>query len=73
MLVQSPARHPATNTPSGRTSQIPLVIASDEEFYWSRKWQDEQNETYAELAAGEGRRFPNAAAAIQALFEVDEA
>ncbi len=52
---------------------VPLVIPdADDVFYWTRRWQEEEAETLAELGRGEGRVFPSAMEAIKGLFEVED-
>ena len=56
-----------------RLSPLPESIGDDQLYYWSAKWQADQAESEAELAAGKGLTFDNADDAIRWLFSVDPA
>ncbi|MDQ6617646.1 MAG: hypothetical protein M3083_23570 [Actinomycetota bacterium] len=50
---------------------MPMVIARDQLYYWSAKWQADEAEAADELARGEGRTFGTATEAIRWLLSDD--
>jgi len=57
----------ASNTPS--IGNMPPSIAEDQLYYWTARWQREEQETLQELAHGEGHRFESAADAVRWLLD----
>lgn len=43
---------------------VPPFVPSDQLYYWTAKWQADQNESLRELEAGHSRLFTSADAAI---------
>jgi hypothetical protein len=44
-------------------------LPRDQEYYWSKSWQTDERETLAQIAAGEGVEFDNAADLVKWLFD----
>lgn len=56
-----------------RTSQrIPASIPASEAYYWSRRWQEDEAASRAELAAGETTSFTSAADMVTWLLSDDD-
>jgi hypothetical protein len=53
----------------GPPAGIPESIPTDQLYYWSKKWQADQNESLAELERGESRIFTSTEDAIRWLVE----
>ena len=51
---------------------MPVAVSFSQAYYWKRAWQDAEREALEELAAGQGRVFPNAEAAIRYLLGPDD-
>ncbi len=51
---------------------IPASIPRDQLYYWTSKWQRDEAESLEELRQGKSRVFPNARAAVSALFEAED-
>jgi hypothetical protein len=47
-------------------------LPREQEYYWSEEWQAAERESLAQLAAGEGIEFDNAADLIRWLFSTEE-
>lgn len=51
--------------------RIPISIPSNQLYYWTRKWQEGEQEALREIEAGKGRRFESARDAIHWLLSDD--
>lgn len=51
-----------------RVAGLPFSISRRHEYYWTRRWQDDERASVEELMNGEGLEFPNAAEAIRWLL-----
>lgn len=58
-----------TNADPVERGPIPASIASDQLYYWSSRWQSDEQETLDELARGQGRRFESARDAVRWLLD----
>ncbi|HZK15294.1 MAG TPA: hypothetical protein VFC52_01730 [Solirubrobacterales bacterium] len=70
----SPALQPskvATNQGGTVERDVPLFIPADQAYYWSSKWQSDEAESLADLAAGRARTFDDPASAIRHLLSDD--
>lgn len=61
-----------TNTIVEPHRQLPLTIPADQAYYWTTRWQTDEQETLASLAAGHGQRFQSADEALRYLFSSDD-
>ena len=59
----------STGVPTG--GRMPPAIGEGQAYYWSRAWQRDQQESIAELIAGNGVSFDNAEEAIRWLLSSD--
>ena len=61
----------STEPPEGSRRIAPLT-SRWQAYYWTHAWQTDEAETLASLAAGAGREFPDAQAAIRWLLNSGE-
>ncbi len=59
----------ASNAPLIDRGGVPASIAEDQLYYWTARWQREEQETLEELARGEGRHFESADEAVRWLLD----
>ena len=58
--------------PEGVSHRIAPVTSEAQAYYWTRVWQEGEQETLVALARGEGHTFANADAAIRYLLSTDD-
>jgi hypothetical protein len=51
--------------------RVPLMISSEQEYYWTRAWQEGELEALEEIKAGEAHVFTDPEAAIRWLLSED--
>lgn len=63
-----------TNSRWTRRPAVPLSIPSSQQYYWTRRWQQDERESLAEIAAGDSVNFrgPNAARDAAAWLLADD-
>jgi hypothetical protein len=54
--------------PPGASRSIAPLTSLGQAYYWTRAWQDGEQESLAALARGEGRTFEDAQSAIRYLL-----
>lgn len=64
----------SASTPTGRSGpqRIPASIPRAQVYYWTRAWQEGEQESLANLQAGNARRFPSGRDAIRWLLSEDD-
>ena len=62
----------AGELPSGVALDLPPVLAGKQAYYWSAKWQTDEQESMAALRAGESRAFTEPMAALLWLLDEDD-
>lgn len=66
-----PSRVATNHQRVGESRNVPLFIPADQAYYWSSKWQSDEAESLADLAAGRARTFDDPASAIRHLLSDD--
>lgn len=59
----------ASDAPFTSPAGFPESVPRDQLYYWTAKWQSDQNESIRELETGNSRLFTSAADAIEWLVE----
>jgi hypothetical protein len=62
----------SNNPPQQQVAGLPFSVPRSQLYYWTTRWQEDEQASLDELARGEGRSFPNAAEAIRWLLAPDE-
>lgn len=57
---------------SGAERYAFVIVPSSQDYYWSRAWQQGEQESVRELEAGEALTFPDMDAALAYLMSDDE-
>ena len=58
--------------PRSQSSAVPVAVSKSQAYYWKHSWQEAERKALAELEAGKGRKFNDAAAAIRYLLGPDD-
>lgn len=64
--------HGVTATTDAARQLAPILIARDELFFWTRKWQEGEAESAAARASGDFREFSSGRDAVRWLLSDDD-